>query len=102
VSRGERGFLGVEIVAGSFKITFYDAKKKPIAPDVSRAALRWDAKYKVGQERLVLNPDADGKSLSSPKTIRPPYNFKLFVTLIKEATEGADPVGETHVVDFKA
>lgn len=102
VSRGERGFIGIEIVGGNFKITFYDAKKKPIAPDVARAALRWDAKYKVGQERLVLNPDADGKSLSSPKTIRPPYTFKLFVTLIKEAGESENPVGETHVVDFKA
>jgi hypothetical protein len=102
VPRGERGFMGIEMVGGNFKISFYDTKKKPIPPDVTRAALRWDAKYKVGQERLVLNPDADGKSLSNPKTIRPPYNFKLFITLIKEATEKEEPVGETHVVDFKA
>ena len=102
VPRGEKGFMGVEIVGGCFKISFYDLKKKLIPPDVARAALRWDAKYKVGQERLVLNPDADGKSLSSPKTIRPPYNFKLFITLIKEASEKEEPVGETHVIDFKA
>jgi outer membrane biosynthesis protein TonB len=102
VERGQKGFMGVEIINGAFKITFYDQKRKKIAPDVARAALRWDAKYKVGQERLVLNPDADGNSLSSPKTIRPPYNFKLFITLVKEATESAEPVGETHVIDFKA
>lgn len=104
VSRGERGFIGVEIVNSTFKITFYDTKKKKIAPDVARAALRWDPKYKVGSERLVLNPDGDGKSLSSPKSIRPPYNFKLFITLIKEAkeaTESQDVAGETHVIDFK-
>ena len=102
VSRGEKGFMGVEIVGGAFKITFYDAKKKKIAPDVARAALRWDAKYKVGQERLVLNPGADGTSLSNPKTIRPPYSFKLFITLLKEASSDEQPVGETHVIDFRA
>ncbi len=102
VSRGEKGFMGVEIVGGAFKITFYDAKRKKIAPDVARAALRWDAKYKVGQERVVLNPGGDGKSLSNPKTIRPPYTFKLFITLLKEATEDEQAVGETHVIDFRA
>jgi hypothetical protein len=102
VPRGERGFLGVEIVGGAFKITFYDEKKKPKEPDVDRAALRWDAKYKIGQERLVLNPDPDGKSLSNPRTIRPPYHFKLFIVLVKDATEKEQPVNETHVIDFRA
>ena len=102
VSRGERGFIGVELVGGSFKITFYDKNKKPMEPDVARAALRWDPKYKVGVERLVLNPTGDGKSLSNPKTIRGPHNFKLFITLVKEATEKEDPTGEVHVIDFKA
>ena len=102
VSRGERGFMGVELVGGAFKITFYDKKKKPVEPDVARAALRWDPKYKVGVERLVLNPTGDGKSLSNPKTIRGPHNFKLFITLIKEPAEQEDPTSETHVIDFKA
>ena len=102
VPRGERGFLGVEVVNGAFKITFYDTKKKPVAPDVARAALRWDPKYKVGQERLVLNPDADGTSLSNPKTIRPPYVFKLFITLLKDASDKEEAVAETHVIDFRA
>jgi len=102
VSRGERGFMGVQIVNGTFKIAFYDAKKKLIAPDVVRAALWWDPKYKVGRERVVLNLSGDGKSLSSPRAIRPPYNFKLFITLIKESTEAEDAAGETHVIDFRA
>ena len=102
VPRGEKGFLGVQIVNGGFKISFYDTKKKPVAADVSRAVLRWDPKYKVGQERLVLNPDGSGTALAAPKVIRPPYNFKLFITLLKEATEKEDAVGETHVIDFRA
>ncbi len=99
IPRG-KNFLGVQIVNGTFKLSFYDDKKKPMQGDVPRAVLRWDPKYKVGKERVVLMAGEDGKSLSSPKTIRPPYNFKLYITLLKEATEAEDPVGETFVIDF--
>lgn len=101
VARGAKGFLGVQVVDGRFKINFYDEKKKPMKPDVARAALRWDPKYKVGVERVVLTPTGEN-ALSSERFIRPPYNFKLFVTLIKEAADGAeDPAGETYTIDFK-
>lgn len=100
VSRGDKGFLGVQIVDGRFKINFYDAKKKPMQPDVVRAVLRWDPKYKVGQERVVLNPGGEN-FLTSERFIRPPYNFRLYMTLLKDAAAGEDPVGETHVIDFR-
>jgi len=101
IPRG-KNFLGIQIVNGTFKLSFYDEKKKSIPADVSRAVLRWDPKYKVGKERLLLGPSEDGKSLSSPKNIRPPYNFKLYITLLKEASEAEDPAGETFVIDFQA
>lgn len=101
IPRGEKGFMGIQIVDSTFKLSFYDEKKKPVAVDVDRAALRWDPKYKVGEDRVVLTLAADGKSLASPKNIRPPYHFKLFITLIKEATEGQPPVNETFTVDFR-
>lgn len=100
ISRGAKGYMGIQIVNSTFKLSFYDAKKKPIAPDVARATLRWDPKYKVGDERVVLNPSE--KALTSPKNIRPPYNFKLFITLFKEPAEGADPVvSENYTIDFR-
>jgi hypothetical protein len=105
VARVKGGYLGVQIVNNTFKVSFYDAKKKPVAPDVARAVLRWDPKYKVGKDRVVLNADADGVSLSSARNIRPPYNFKLFITLIREAKETPEtdePVGETYTIDFRA
>ena len=58
-------------------------------------------KYKVGEERAVLNPSADGKSLVSPKNIRPPYLFKLYLTLVREAAPGRTPLNETIGVDFR-
>jgi hypothetical protein len=101
VARSGGGFLGVAIVEGTFRITFYDAKKKPVAADVARALLRWDPKYKQGQERVILNQSADGRTLGSPRSIRPPYLFRLYITLLKEAG-GADEAGEGYVIDFKA
>ena len=100
VSRGQKGFLGVAVVNGTFKISFYDVKRKPIAADVARAVLRWDPKYKVGEERVVLTPGTDGKSLTSPRNIRPPYNFKLIMTFFKDESAG-DATGETIVIDFR-
>ena len=102
VARAGGGFLGVQIANGTFKMNFYDAEKKPTPPNVARAVLRWDAKYKVGQERLVLNPGGEN-SLSNPKSIRPPYAFKLFIVLVKDAAaESAEtPAGESYVIDFR-
>lgn len=101
VARAGGGFLGVQIVGATFKISFYDAQKKPVAPDVARAALRWDPKYKVGKESVVLNLSEDQKSLSSPRNIRPPYQFKLFITLLKETSASEEAAGETLVIDFR-
>lgn len=101
ISRGpEKGYLGVEIKNACFVIHFYDAKKKAVAPDVTSALLRWDPKNKIGSERLVLMPAET--SLTSPRNIQPPYNFKLFISFLKPPAEGADPVvSETYTVDFR-
>lgn len=96
IARGAKGFLGLQVVEGNFKLSFYDAKKKAVAPDVIRAVLRWSPKYQKAPEIFVLGP-GDGKSLTVAKTVRPPYNFKLFVSMFVEGTE--DPV-ESFVVDF--
>lgn len=103
IARGDKGFLGIQVVNGNFKLSFYDAKKKPAPPDVTRAVLRWDPKYKVGKERAILTPGGGANSLTSEKNIKPPYNFKLFITLLRDgAADGAEePAGENHVVDFR-
>ena len=103
VPRAAGGFLGVALVGGSFKISFYDAKKLPVQANVTRALLRWDPKGRVGQERVMLNRSADGLSLSAPKNIRPPYVFKLFITLLQDTPDSAEGTAtETYVIDFRA
>src|SRR5476651_1387753 len=39
ITRATGGFIGLQVVNSNFVLTFYDAKKKKIAPDVVRAAL---------------------------------------------------------------
>ena len=90
------GFMGIQLVEGTFKLSFYDAKKKPVAPDVTRANLRWTVKNQSLPERVVINPD--GKALTSPKVIKPPYSFSLSIILVKG--EGDDAATENFTVDF--
>lgn len=98
VARPKGGFLGIVVEDGKFKISFYDAKKKPTQVDVARATARWPVRYKVFDERTVLNPDADGTALTSPKFVRPPYVFKLYLSLL---VEGSDEAAESYVIDFR-
>lgn len=95
IPRGD-GFMGIQLVGGTFKLSFYDAKKKPVAPDVTRASLRWKVRYQSLPEQTVLNPD--GNALTSAKVVKPPYTFSLSITLIKG--EGDTAATENFTVDF--
>jgi hypothetical protein len=86
------------IVANSFKLSFYDEEKMPVKADFPRALLRWDVTYKKVQERLILTPGGDGTFLTSTRTIRPPYNFELFITPI---AHDKDTESETYVIRFR-
>lgn len=97
ISRPTGGFLGLQLLNGNFVLSFYDADRQPKPIDVARAALRWPVKYQPNDERVVLNPGGDGVSLTSPKVIRPPHNFRLYIALFVEGND--DPV-ETHTVQF--
>lgn len=98
IARGEKGFLGLQVSGGVFQLGFYDTKKKPAKADVVRAVLRWTPNYKPGTEIYVLEPSGDGLMLTSAKNVRPPYQFKVFVSLFAGGVE--EPV-ESFVVDFR-
>ena len=95
IARGT-GFMGIQLVGGTFKLSFYDAKKKPVAPDVTRASLRWNVHYQSLPERTVLNPN--GNALTSEYVVKPPHTFMLYITLIKG--EGDTAATEDFTVDF--
>lgn len=91
------GFIGIQIVGGQFKIGFYDAKKKPVPPDVASAVLRWKVNYMPELEHVLLTPGGGTNSLTSGKVIRQPYSFRLTVLLLK-SDDDENP--ETLQVDF--
>jgi hypothetical protein len=102
IDRDGGGYLGLELVNGTFKLSFYDLKKKKIPADRAMAIARWLVKYnKSGDERCLLNLSSDGNSLVGSKNVRAPYSFKLYLTLFKEAAEDA-PAVENYIIDFSA
>lgn len=98
IARPGKGFLGLEVVGGNFRLGFYDENREPISPAAVKAILRWTPTNRTGSEFHALDFSADGKALTSPKTVRPPYQFKLFLSLF---AAGADAPFESHTVDFR-
>lgn len=99
IARANGTFLGLEVVGGNFKLSFYDKKKKPMAVDMDRASFRWVIPGKADNERAVLTPGGDGKSMTAGKYVKPPYNFKVFIALVKG--EGENAHTESFTVDFR-
>jgi len=98
VARSQGGWLGVEVQSRTFKLTFYDEKKKPVAADATSAILRWWVHYQPNEERIQLLPTDDPSVLASPYVIKGPLSFKLYITLLNE---GKPDAAESYVVDFQ-
>ena len=98
IARANGTFLGLEVAGGNFKLSFYDKKKKPMAPDVSRATARWpNRRSDAGDNRTVLNPG--GNALVGAKPVVPPFNFLVRLTLLQGEGDDTKTV-ESYAVDF--
>jgi hypothetical protein len=92
--------LGLEIVGGKFKLSFYDKKHKPMAVDVTRATARWP-NTRSGTPtdyRTVLN--GSGTALVGERPVLPPHVFNVYLTLLQGEGEEAKAV-ETYVVPYR-
>ncbi len=98
VARPEgRGFLGIELEDGKFKLSFYDAEKKPMKPDVARAVVRWNPVNKIKDERIVLNP-TEGDVLRGAQFVQAPHVFNpFFLVLLDDKGETV----ESHRLNLK-
>jgi hypothetical protein len=92
--------LGLEVVDGKFKLTFYDKKHKPMALDVTRATARWPNTRSgtPSDYRTVLN--GSGTSLVGARPVFPPHTFTVYLTLLQGEGEEAKAV-ENYTVPFK-
>lgn len=107
IQRAHGGWLGIEIRDHCFRLTFYNDKKKAVPADVPAAVLWWPVQYQPNNERVELTGSDDPAVLSSSQTIRPPYTFKLHITLLADTDSSAShpdgataPSPESYVVDF--
>lgn len=98
VVRSDGTYLGLEVVDGRFKLSFYDKKKKIMAPNVTRAAARWPDPRAPGDDRTVLNPS--GNALVGAKPVRPPFTFNVYLTLLEGEGDETKAV-ETLVIPFR-
>lgn len=98
IARPNGMFLGLEVVGGNFKLTFYDKKKKAMTVDVTRAIARWPNPRGPGDNRTVLN--GSGTALVGAKPVLPPFTFNVYLTLLQGEGEGAKAV-ETYTVAFR-
>lgn len=98
ITRQNGNLLGLEVVGGNFKLSFYDKKHKAMAVDVTRAVARWPNPRSPGDNRTVLN--SNGTALIGQKAVVPPFNFNVFLTLLQGDGDEAKAV-ETYTVPFK-
>jgi len=98
INRPNGTFLGLEVVGGNFKLTFYDKKHKPMAIDVIRAIARWPNPRSPGDNRTVLN--GSGTFLVGAKPVIPPFNFNVYLTLLQGEGDEAKAV-ENYTVAFR-
>jgi hypothetical protein len=96
IARGD-GWLGIEIKGGSFALTFYNGKKKPVPADATSAVARWSVHYQPNEERTELVPSGDPAVLSSPYPVKPPHTFILHLVLL---FEGKPDASEAYTVNF--
>ncbi len=100
INRPNGTFLGLELVGGNFKLTFYDKKHKPMAIDVTRATARWPNKRSgtPTEYRTVLN--GSGTALVGSKPVLPPFVFNVSLALLKGEGDEAKVV-ENYSVPFR-
>lgn len=98
IARPNGTFLGLEVVEGKFKLTFYDKKKKAMTTDVTRATARWPNPRSPGDNRTVLN--GSGTFLTGAKPVLPPFTFNVYLTLLQGEGDEAKAV-ESYTVAFR-
>jgi len=98
IDRGNGNFLGLQVLNNNFVLTFYDKKHKPMAADVTRVVARWPNPRSPGDNRTVLN--GSGTSMTGPKPVLPPYNFNVYLTLLKGEGDEAKAV-ENYTVQYR-
>ena len=74
-----------------------DAARELLPAPAIRATARWNPPMKTGFSRSVLLPADDGRALVGNTFVKPPHNFRVYLTLIGTN----DQVLGSYTLDFK-
>lgn len=94
LQRPDGRWLGVTMDGLNLRLTFYNKKKNPVAPDVARATARWNRPTVATADRAVLNLADDGVSLVGNQIVRKPWTFVVYLALVNDR----DDVSESYQV----
>ena len=90
---------GLEAVDNDLKLSFYDKKKKPMAPDVTRATARWPNQRGRGDIHAVLNLSGNALMSGNNRAIGP-YTYDIYISLFLGDGDDAKLV-ESFKVSFR-
>lgn len=97
IARANGTWLSLRVDNGMFVLSFYDLKKKPLAPDAVRASAKWNPPQKAGNVYCMMAAGSDGVSLVGNKFVTPPHILKVYLSLF----DANDKVIESFIVDHR-
>lgn len=94
IARDNGGWFNIEATGQRMILRFFDAEKKPIAPDM----LRGQVLFRYGGKKDARAPlNVEGMTLATPATIHPPHNYVVFLNFF--ADDGGEP-SETYTFRY--
>jgi hypothetical protein len=109
VHRHNGTWLGIQLTAGNFRVTFYDKDKNPMAADATSVVLRWTipktGPYAPPPTSTQLSPLTDISSVFTNSSYVPyshPMNLRIILSVPASDPSALSPVSETYSVKFTA
>jgi hypothetical protein len=109
VHRHNGTWLGIQLTAGNFRVTFYDKNKNLMPADATSVILVWTTPktgpYAPPPTSTQLSPLADISSVFTNGFYVPyshPMNLKIILTVPASDPSGLSPATETYSAKFTA
>jgi|HubBroStandDraft_1064217.scaffolds.fasta_scaffold74310_2 hypothetical protein len=109
VHRHNGTWLGIQLTAGNFRVTFYDKDKNLMAADATSVVLTWTipktGPYAPPPSSTQLSPLPDISSVFTNSYYVPyshPINLKVILTVPASDPSALSPATETYGVKFTA
>lgn len=99
INRADGSSMNLLVEKNNFELHFYDEKGQSVEPDAAQAIVHYTSRIVQARETLVLLPVSKDENviLTSPRGIRPPFQFEILLVL---NFDEAEKKAESHHVIF--